>query len=517
MVTKMEKTPGETSEYLSERTCCIVGYGFAAAFILFLWILRLSNPPFSPDSWSYYEISKSIFSDFGKINTLRHYQQNLTLGYNASFPPLWPTLIAIFDSLLNSGIYSGYILNLFIFVFTLYMNARIAKDLIGSALAGVFLSLVLLSYKHYVGELLSAGSIPLAFLFQQIVVYILLKNKTLLLNHVLLLALLSGLCALTRFDFLLSALVLPVVIASKNRHWSLKENSIYLVMLLLILSPWMIYSLNVFHKIWITDNSRTVLLAMKSSVADYFPEGKTLPNLFTHPIRWLQVFFSIRLVEQLKVFTSTSLLRPVMVLFVFFLLQHTKLTDRKSFFVDWCKVGLIWLVLLFAISLSGYSEKRYYTAFFWYFSLLLLAASGIGISKSRWKIFFLLIMMGIVTMNNTQRFIEKNKEKIVVNLNQNHLTSQSFEPILEIVPGSASILFWGVGDEFKFGALTGIKTLFVPENIKDNPGLIQKFIQDYPVDYVYTRSNMIDELKPFRKKATLIIENEDASLTVVHP
>jgi hypothetical protein len=397
------------------------------------------------------------------------------------------------------------------------MNARIARDLIGYPLAGVFLSLLMLTYKNFVGEFLSAGSIPLAFLFQQIIVYIVFSREKIASKDALLLAVMAGLCVLTRFDFLLSAVALPLVIILQNKSLSVKENALYLLGILITLSPWMLYSLTTFQRLWVTDNSRTALLAFKNYVSDYFPRDAVLPTLFSHPQQWLHVYFTERLPAQFSTLGSFSLLRPIIPLAVFVLLKRAPLKDYKGFFVRWGQLGLLWLVLIFAVSLTGYSAKRYYTVVYWYLGVLLLVMAGVRLQQSNWRIVILLVMLGIAGFYNMERFISDDKEKVAIGFNRENMSAESFRALLEKVPADSAILFWGGGDEFKFGALTGRKTLFMPPNIKDNPELIERFLADYPADYVVIRWGATKKIKLLRQKVTLIMKNDDKRLYIMHP
>ena len=502
---------------MSDRTYCLAGYSFVIVFFLLIWLLRTSAPPFSPDSWSFYEISQSVFNDFGKINTLRHYQQDLVWDRNVSFPPLWPILIRVFDGFSRMGIYSGYILNAIFLLLSLYMNARIGQDLIGYPLAGVFLSVLMLSYKNFVGEFLSAGSMPLAFLFQQMIVYIVLTRDKIAPKDAILLAMISGLCVLTRFDFLLSAAALPLVIILRNKSLSIKENSLYLMGFLITLSPWILYSLTTFQRLWVTDNSRTALLAFTNYVSDYFPRDAVLPTLFNHPKQWLYLYFTERLPAQFDTLGSFSLLRPLIPLAVFVLLKRAPLKDGKRLFARWGQLGLLWLVLIFAVSLTGYSAKRYYTVVYWYVGVLVLILAGVRLKESRWRIVILLAMLGIAVFYNTEQFIMDSKQKIAIGFNRENISAESYRSLIEKVPVGSSILFWGAGEEFKFGALTGRKTLFMPPNIEDNPRLIEQFLADYPADYVLIRASAMNKAELLRQKVTFIIENDDGTLDILHP
>ena len=65
--------------------------------------------PFSPDSWSYYELSQTFGGDLLRISTQRQY--SWVSEYNVSFPPLWPAAIAATDAASGLGPASDILLN----------------------------------------------------------------------------------------------------------------------------------------------------------------------------------------------------------------------------------------------------------------------------------------------------------------------------------------------------------------------------------------------------------------------
>ena len=79
------------------------------AIMYVLIVCVLSAEVFSPDSYSYYEISKNIFTDFGKVNTIRQYV--IWTGYDVSFPYLYPAAIGAVNALCGFGVYAGEFIN----------------------------------------------------------------------------------------------------------------------------------------------------------------------------------------------------------------------------------------------------------------------------------------------------------------------------------------------------------------------------------------------------------------------
>src|SRR4051794_5984924 len=87
-----------------------IAFWFAAAATVSIFAVQLGRPNFSPDSWSYLELSNTVFSDFYRVNSVRQFER--PLDYGNSFPPLWPILIALVRMLAPVGIYAEYLLNL---------------------------------------------------------------------------------------------------------------------------------------------------------------------------------------------------------------------------------------------------------------------------------------------------------------------------------------------------------------------------------------------------------------------
>jgi len=72
-------------------------------------IFSLSDTPFNPDSWMYYELSNSICHDFYHVTVWRAFDS--MIPFSRAFPPVWPSVIAIVNKLSGLGIYSGYFAN----------------------------------------------------------------------------------------------------------------------------------------------------------------------------------------------------------------------------------------------------------------------------------------------------------------------------------------------------------------------------------------------------------------------
>ncbi len=91
----------------------------------------LPDPPYNPDSWTYWDLAKSIFSDFYRIPGLRAYQT--TLPWSQAFPPLWPVLNAVVAALLGTGPVTLLLTNCAVLVLLAAASAAASRALFGSA------------------------------------------------------------------------------------------------------------------------------------------------------------------------------------------------------------------------------------------------------------------------------------------------------------------------------------------------------------------------------------------------
>ena len=59
------------------------------------FVVNFAEPgvQFSQDSWAYYDLAQTTFVDFYRSFVHRSYGEGL--GYNQSFPPLWPVVVAV--------------------------------------------------------------------------------------------------------------------------------------------------------------------------------------------------------------------------------------------------------------------------------------------------------------------------------------------------------------------------------------------------------------------------------------
>src|SRR5262249_2198922 len=86
-----------SDERLAIRLAVLLLIG-AAGFVLFRYS---PDRNFTPASWGYWELSSGFFPDFFHVNTVRSFGH--VAPYGVSFPPLWPTALAVPRALVGAG------------------------------------------------------------------------------------------------------------------------------------------------------------------------------------------------------------------------------------------------------------------------------------------------------------------------------------------------------------------------------------------------------------------------------
>lgn len=328
--------------------------------LCFLFVRHVDLDLYNPDSWSYYEISKNVFTDFYRVNTVRQYQ--LAPEYSASFPPLWPFLIASLNAVAHIDWYAGYVLAFIASAATVFVLIRFSRTLFGQPILGPFLFALLLLDPFYRDELFGGRSIPLSVAVIFLLVTAMSGIRKSGYGRVALVAVLAGVAAMNRFDFLAAGLVGGIVAtfaAGGSARTRLMRAAVYAGVFGLVISPWIAYSLLHFSSLFVTDNSRTALAAIQTFVTDYY--DRPLPTVFDMPLVWLQRYSNsfIRLARIFAYMASFSLL-PLFILAVFIItsVQQQGRPD-KSLRAVWLAAP-VFLALHFFMIFAGYVNGRYY-------------------------------------------------------------------------------------------------------------------------------------------------------------
>jgi len=480
--------------------------------VIDIFSVRLSSPAFSPDSWCYYELSKNFFNDFYKINTFINYQFN-DVPYGTSFPPLYPLVIYVFNKVFNLEIYSGYLANFFICFLTMFILSKISKRIFGNIFWGLFVFITLLYNQNYIDELISARSIPLSICLFFIMFYLIIKNDEFGNSSLILLGLIAGLMVMNRFDYMLAAVMMGFIISFINSKRKIKSFFIYFFALFIVILPWILYSYNHFEKIFVSDNSRTVILAFNNYVLDYFPDDTILSTIFNSPKQWL-----LNMVERIKgpiaslvntIFYDSFIIHLLLMIVAFEafffpnmpVVVHKVRRESNDTFRKALLILIPLMVQVLSVFLTGYTDSRYFIILLTYLTIIaiLKLSSLIGdLGESKEKL--IKIILGILTITialNISIYKPKYKEQGVAisynyHLNQSNLKPIEYENIVNTIkrdttkPRVMVSLYEDPINLSKFGALTGVTTFAGPSNLSSKN--INEIVRKYKITH-YISSN----------------------------
>lgn len=332
-----------------ERRWAIASALAAFAVLLKIASLQIGITRFSPDSWSYFELSKTIFGPaFYQFNTFRSYFSH---EYSASFPLGYPTVLAIVSWVFGERPLAAVDVNIAAAVATGWVLLRICKTLQLPALAGFAIVLSVWLYPPYLEEIVSGRAMPAALLVFLGACYLQLRSKPLAAG------LLLGLSVLFRFDFLVYALLYQAIFLVSH----IKNYKAVAKMALGFaagISPWVVYSLAHFGKPWISDNSWVAMSALPAFVVDY-PAAPVVSAL-QNPMAWLHRVLG-NVTPLLKAIGNAALWMPVLLLAL--------LATARNWLRVTIKAQVLLLVLVAAAStapylLTGYFDARYFSLVF---------------------------------------------------------------------------------------------------------------------------------------------------------
>ena len=359
--------------------------GWLAPVLLTLAVLgavlasMIAAPPYSPDSWALYELSQTVFGDFYRFTHWRSYAD--AGAYSAAFPPLTPVLIALADALLGTGARTGLYLAFGAFAAFALVSERIGRAVTGAPWLGLAAAGVLLLGPNMLLIELGAGrTIPLQLLILSLIVLGLLQSRALTLAQAAGLGALAGLALMNRFD----AALLPLLVAG-GVWWLTRRPARALAALgasLIVISPWIAYSLTTFGTLFATDNAGTATAIDPAAyVTDWWPAAQ--PSLSDDPLAWaarvagnalayVRTFASL-IASPLGLGGAALVAAPLALIW----LRGERPRGSAPLWVL-AGVTAALAVMMAPQVLTGYLEHRYFTALFW---ALLLSAACWGVAQ----------------------------------------------------------------------------------------------------------------------------------------
>ena len=339
------------------------------ALLLVLFPLLASvivAPPYSPDSWALYELSQTVFGDFYRFNHWRSYAS--ASEYSASFPPLYPTLLALADALLGTGPRTGLYLAFACFAGFAMVSERIGRTVTSVPWIGLGAALIgLLGPNMLLAELGAGRTIPLQLLLFALILSGLLRGSAISLARATGIGFLAGLAVLNRFD----AVLLPLLIATMI-GWLTRKPTHALAALAasaVAVSPWVFYSLTTFGTVFATDNSGTATtLDPAAYVTDWWPSPQ--PGLADDPAAWAArvagnvlgyAATGLSLVPTAMALVAAAFLAPLAAIVAISGARQGEDGGPKVL----AGFAAMTALLLAPQVLTGYLEHRYFAAFIW--------------------------------------------------------------------------------------------------------------------------------------------------------
>lgn len=527
-------------DYRFETTIWFISYG-----LLFLWYILFQYHSYSPDSYSIYELSKSIFSDFYRVNTIRQY--SFLSNYGCSFPPVMPVIMACVNKLLDFGLYAGTFINVFVGMATGIMLYKLSKRLFDNSYPGAVSFLFLLSCLQYVFELLRGRTIPLAILFMLVLLYLCLDLPRLSIKRCVMIGIVMGLGVMTRTDFipLAGAAFFACLIFQKNKR--LLNGLIITACALLVLSPWMYYLYTHFSVLMVSDNSRTVLMADMIRPSTYFAQSENPATLLNHPLLWMKNFLFINLKITMKslllYWVRSGVIYVVFITIIAVLISRKKGTrffqyNKKIYFIA-ATLIVAFIMQFMGISATGFGDSRYYVPVTLFIVFFIGGSFTIYIKKKhlcfRLARFFSVLIVAVLLILSADTVASRigiEKKDILSSTNLNIIGEKmnlSAQPIdkksLEMPDEIAKmkimlekdilyprIFFITISSSrvWEFGAYTGIYTAYISQPTEERMlEVLEEYIQP---THVYCEKQDAEWLGIIEKKYSVELISEKHNL-----
>lgn len=490
---------------------------FVAVAAALLLIARAvwSNPPFSPDSWAYYELSQTLGSGDYTLGHLRAYAPEDAAGPSRAFPPLWPALWGAASYASGFGARAGLALNVLVCLTFLVVSEHVGRTLTKLHWVGLASGLFATALPGYVQELTAARSMPLLMLLACVSLLIMAEDLYRGVWSSAVSGVLASAIAMTRFDAV--PLAVAVVLGATRLASSTGSRLICLVAFGGVLAPWMVISIHFHGTPFASDNTAVAWSADPAYfVTDWYPPGKNPPTVREQPMLWLQKvavnagkLIGIAVVGAGPL--SLVVLSVVVIAVVWRLLVHNdEMAHRLGLFIrSRAAIALSSLtcgalLMLPAFVLTGYLEPRYFTLCTWIVTLWLAV-----ITCMAWPTAADHVILGRASLG-----LSAILAALMVHNGFSAAWPKSSVPF-PLVPEAAAVqrcvLFASDGHRrrrilcldatlaAKLSAVHGIATAFIPKNFGRQPlgpDDFRLFCEKYDIGFAYGDRTLLSGLLP---------------------
>lgn len=353
----------------------------ATVFCSLAFLSGFAHPRDIYDTWDLYGYSLNTFRDFGYGNYIR--QHILPIHYEMAFPPLMMVLMyavnAVLDLSVMAGVYIVYLFSLF----TVVELVRIMKENGKNETLTAAAALLVMASSSYLEQVRTGNTVLIGIYFLIRLCRVMYSSADVEKKYRQGI-LLVGLGLMTRFDylsvFLLFMVLFPVVYWIRAAGKTPKRKLLCIVSNscagILIISPWILYSLRHFGTLFVTDNARRVLNIVDTGPSAYFPQSAPALTLFDDFPAWLAAFWGrcmVSLKSGLGYVTKCSLLFLLLAVLLAEGISWWKRTPKKSqLFHGICLAelplerGVFFLAILaqeVLVIFTGYPNPRYHMGF----------------------------------------------------------------------------------------------------------------------------------------------------------
>ena len=520
-----------------------ITFGIIVAAVIFLLIYCvISAEAFSADSYSYHEISKTVFSDFGKINTVRQYA--VQTDRNISYPYLYPALIAFVNAIFHMGVYGGVFVNVLASAVSCYLIWAISKKHFGTVIPAAITSVLLICNFYYLDEVKSARAVPTALLCSLVILYFLLKLPGAKWYDILFAGIFAGGALVISFDTVIIAVCsfIAVVIFSKGVR-RLTYPLLFIAGALVFTMPWIIYSEVNFDTFWITGGSGAVWLVNNSSAARYYTNGYTPQTLFNSTGAYFASLFGGKLKSVVKAFIKCTVCSGAF-FYVIWLIVNTVRSKRimkktpdtdesKKLKIAFAAVAVTYIIRTVRFVMLGYGAGRFQieTWLMVVFFLTAFVARKLQYTSLTDKISTSVLAVCMTTLVMVQvglapvlrnipvigRLVPKYELDVVAEETGGAIEDyKNIEIAVTEDKKEPRVLFFGSCPQ-KFGDLTGITTFIAPSTEPNDKNALTDVIDSYiKPDYIVVDMDSVflteDETAALVERYGLIVVSAEENM-----
>lgn len=433
----------------------------------------MTDPPFSPDSWAYWELSKTIFSGaFYHLTTWRSFQN--TIPFSAALPPLWPTVNACVAAVLSTGPITLMLCNIAVLAAFVAASAAAGRVAFGNAAVGLVAVLLSLQDRAWLDELVAGRSIPLQTVFASLLVAV-LASPWPAARRFGLAGVLCGLMLANRTDAPACVAALSLLLLlTPDRRWL----PVFAAAACIPVLPWVYYSLTHFGTVLATDSKPVAMSADPTAfVTDWRPSWA--PSLRDAPVMWLHKIYrnaatmSGALMAQRPNAWLANLPLALGAIAALAWQARRNGADAPRLVSARASVALlaVWLALLAVVPgmlATGYFDERYLAPLSWLTRLIVLGTCCRAVTwlRPRWPVDMALLVFGVVLAMSRTVVLASLPLALTPAAAFAHPTADA--AILACLTGQPPGTVMFLDDDTaaaRFGALTGHRAALRPRNL----------------------------------------------------